>query len=251
MIFAHMALLYDCGSMGVDPLNHEALPQELVEYISAELGPVSLEKFREPAMLEEYLQLRKDGVELADAVLRLAHGEAIHNSSIGDEFLSHFLTAMMRVGRFSMRAGLRRYLDSGDLVNSVAGSVWKDLATVKFSTRREYLAFLGRRLQWKAADKAKALAAGKRRLDLQLNIDFESAGVANLDQAGPATQAGNQEDVDRLLAILPRLPKRDQDILRSALRGESVQQIAEAMELSQEAARKALKRAIKKAQRLL
>ncbi len=231
--------------------SHPILPEELAEFVATELGPASLDCFQQPKVLAQYQQLRADGAEVVDAALCVAHREAIANPAIGDEFLGHFLSSMMRVGSLQMRGGMRRYLDSGDLVNSVMGSLWKDLASTSFTTRSEYLAFLGRRLQWKAADKAKGLAAGKRRQDLQLEIDFEAFGIANAEQAGPATLAGNQEDHERLLALLPRLPPRDSEILRRAWRGEDVTHIADAMGLAKDAARKALTRAIEKAQRLI
>ena len=237
--------------MDVEPPARQPLPAELEEYVAQELGPGCMNYFHKPQVVADYQKLRNTGAAVEDAALHLVHRESSNDPIIADEFFAHFLASMMKVGTLSMRNGMRRYLDSGDLVNSVAGSLWKDLASTEFTTRKEYLGFLGRRLGWKASDRAQGLNAAKRRQDLQLDVDFQAVGFANEDQAGPATVAGNQEDIERLIAILPRLNPRDQGLIRRTLRGEEVSQIAEALKMNPDSTRKALARAIEKAKRFL
>lgn len=237
--------------MEENPSQYDAAALELEEFLAAQLGPACLNRFRDPSLQEELQTLRSSGTPLEDAILRLVHREAAEDRAIADEFLSHFLSALMRIGHFAVSDGLRRFLDSGDLVNSVAGALWQDLTRVEFRTRREFLAYLGQRVQWKAADRARGLTTDKRREDLHREVDFEAAGLTDAEQAGPSTLAGTAEEQDRLILVLLRLPPRDREILTRHLRGEDHAQVATALDLNPAAARKALQRAIEKAQALL
>lgn len=234
-----------------DHLDTDGLPaEELEEFLAGQLGPACLERFGELALRKELAALLTDGVALEDAVLRLVHRESAFDRVVADEFLGHFLSAMTRIGHFLVSDGLRRYLDSGDLVDSIVGNLWQEFTQVEFRTRREFLAFLGRRMQWKAADKARGLAAGRRREDLHREVDFATAGLSNDDQPGPSTLAMGAEDRDRLILALLRLPPRDREILNRHLRGEDHAEVARALGLQPAAARKALQRAIEKARAL-
>jgi RNA polymerase sigma factor (sigma-70 family) len=237
--------------MDLDPPPPHSPQTELERYVAAQLGPHSLSRFQDPEIQKQAQHLLESGVALEDVALRLAHQEGLRDPHIGNEFIGHFLTAMMKIGHFSLGDGLRRFLDSGDLVNSVAGSVWQDLAHVECKTRKEFLAFLGKRMQWKAADKVKGLNAKMRRNDLQRELDLEVAALGPNEQQGPSTMAGNKEEMDRVIVAMVRLPDRDQDLLRRHLRGESNSQIASALSMKPETSRKALQRAIKKLQTLV
>jgi len=91
-------------------------------------------------------------------------------------------------GGASISPNLRRYLDTGDLVQPVLGDLWPELAGVRFETRGRFLAYMSRRLAWKAAGEARKLGADRRREDLRAGIDVEALGVAS-DDASPASRA--------------------------------------------------------------
>ncbi|RMH00910.1 MAG: sigma-70 family RNA polymerase sigma factor, partial [Planctomycetota bacterium] len=190
-----------------------------------------------------------------DAVLGTAHELAVQDRMIADEFLGHFLVTMMKLGHFAMLPGLRRFLDSGDLVDSVAGEIWRDLMEVEFRTRREFLAYLGRRLKWKASDRQRGLQAGRRREDLRRDPRTPEGEPVELpapaSAPGPSTILARREEQELLAAALVRLPERDREVLQRHLRGESHEQVAAALGLRPATARQALHRAIERARALI
>lgn len=216
-------------------------------FLAAQLGPVCVQRFREPALRQELESLLAAGQTLEDGVFRLVHREAANDRGLADEFLGHFLSAMMRIGRLTLGDDLRRFLDTDDLVNSVAGSIWKDITKIEFQTRRKFLAFLGQRMRWKAADRSRKMKAEKRREDLHCEIDFNGAGVPHQNQDGPYTLIANNEEHERMILAVTRLPHRDRDIVLRHFRGETHAQIALALDLTPDAMRKALQRALEKA----
>lgn len=225
--------------------------ERLNRFLQEQLGPACVLAFSQEARIQELQASLADGRDLEDAALAIVHRLSGEDRAIADEFLGHFLDAMMRIGSFSVSIGLRRFLDTGDLVNSVAGALWQDLQAIEFRSRREFLAYLGKRLEWKAADRARGLSAGRRREDLHREVDFADAPPAQEGQDGPATMVVKEEEFDRLALALLRLPPRDRELLTRHLRGENHAAVAEALDLSPEAARKALQRAIVKARAML
>ena len=102
-------------------------------------------------------------VDLEDAVLAEVHRVAKTDARVADEFVGYFLSDLMRLGGSALSPGLRRFLDTGDLVQSVLGDLWPELASVRFETRGRFLSYLARRLGWKAGDKALQRAMRKAR----------------------------------------------------------------------------------------
>ena len=225
--------------------------EELESFLAGQLGPASLERMRAPELRSEWTARLRKGSTLEDAALHILHREASHDRLLADEFLAHFLHAMNRIGHYTLSANLQRFLDTGDLVNSVAGNLWSDMSQFEFRTRGEFLAYLGKRLSWKASDRARQFAAGKRREEKQTPLPEGARDLPERDQAGPGTLAGDAEERDRLILVLLRLPERDREILKAHLRGDSHAEVAESLGLKPEAARKALQRAIQHAREML
>jgi RNA polymerase sigma factor (sigma-70 family) len=225
--------------------------EDLDHFLVEQLGLVCHSRFQDPTLRLQLQKLIADGMELEDAVLKIVHQLAPTDRAIADEFFGHFLSALMRIGHFSISEGLRRFVETGDLVNSVAGSLWRDIEKTEFHTRRQFLTYCGQRLQWKAADQSRGLTSGKRREDMHREVDVEIAGAAASQKPGPATEVGHREEWERLSLAMLRLPPRDREILQFHLRGEGHAEVADALGLSPEAARKALQRAIAKARSLI
>jgi hypothetical protein len=145
----------------------EAFVQSILEYARRELGPAS-ERFLEQSQVQAEVGKRVGGgQDLEDAVLAVVHGVIAENRRVADEFAAHFLYDLMNMGKISMAttSHLRRFLDTGDLVMSVFGDLWGDLASLKFESRNQFKTLFTQRMNWKAADNARRLRTGSRRED--------------------------------------------------------------------------------------
>jgi len=220
-----------------------------LDFARRELGPASERWVREEPVRRSILARLCRGTAIDDAVLAEVHAAAGRNREVADEFLAHFLPELARAGRRVRSAELRRFLDTGDLVQSVLGDAWPKLTGARFTSRTSFLSFLLRRLRWKAADKARALEAGKRREDRRLEVSVDAlAGVA--PEAGPLAEALKQDECENLVRLLLRLPERDRKILAAFLKGSALDEIAREHGLNRDAARMAIQRAIARARSL-
>lgn len=235
----------------IDPI--DADPKKEAEAVLAfarqHLGPACERLLLEPTRLAAVIQRVRDGRELEDAVLGVVHQAAAQDRAVADEFLSWFLLDLHRIGRSFLAPGLQRYLDSGDLVQSVLGDLWPRLAGARFEDRKRFLAFLSNGLRWKAADWARRLGSARRGEDHRVALPPEELPLT-AGGASPATQAGASEERERLILILARLPERDRELLRLHLQGRTLREIGTATGLSEDAARKAVQAAIARARSL-
>ncbi len=227
-----------------------------VDFAAERLGPCSSELMHDPAPQALVVARMRAGATLGNAVLAVIHsrlGDPVrpatsaaptHCNGLADEFLSFFLADLARLGHGALGPGLRRFLDSGDLVQSVLGDLWPDMAQLKFESRDAFLALLAARLRWKASDRSRRLQAGKRREDLRKNTDADLLAV---DQPGPATELVSAEEWQQTALALARLNKRDRELVRGHLNGMSWAELAEANGLQPESARKAVQRALARA----
>jgi RNA polymerase sigma factor (sigma-70 family) len=213
------------------------------------IGPATEKLLAKPESQALLLSRLRAGADLTDAILWLVHQEAATDRALANEFVAFFLTDTLKMAKPVIAPGLRRYLDSGDLVQSVLGDLWNELSELRFEGRAQFLAFLSQRLHWKASDERRRLRRGKRREDLRSAATPEELDLVAGGRS-PASLAGIREDLDMLVLRLLRLPERDRLLLRLHLSGESIAAIARATGLNEEAAKKALQRAIQKARRL-
>lgn len=210
-----------------------------------ELGPASVELLQQGKTTERLLARVEHGFRIPDAVLAEVHRASRVDRHLANEFVSYFLQDMLRVGSGALRAGLRRYLDTGDLVQSVFGDLWDDLADMKFESRARFISLLGRRLQWKAVDHARRSGNHGEALGSE-----DQAGIPSAE-CGPATQLELSEEDELLALVLHRLGERDQRLLRLRLKGRTTEEIAGAENMEVATARKALARALERAQGLM
>ena len=220
-----------------------------LRFARGRLGPASEQLLARPDAQALALSRLRHGSDIEDAVLWLVHREARTDPRVADEFVAFFLASLTVAARPALSPGLRRFLDSDDLVQSVMGDLWRELAELEFGTRAQFLAYLNQRVSWKASDHARELMRDKRREDLRTD-----EGVEDLDPLSPGrapeSLAGIKDEWEKLVLVLLRLPERDRQLLRMHLRGDSVSEIARAMELEVDAARKALQRAMRRAREL-
>lgn len=181
---------------------------------------------------------------IEDAVLAELHACLTDDSALTDEFVAYFLADLDRLGHGRLAPGLKRFLDTGDLVQSVLGDLWPELAALRFESRDSFLALLAARLRWKASDSARAAQAGKRREDQRADLLAED--LAQTATPGPATELVRAEEWQQLALSLARLPDRDRALVRGHLRGLSWEVLAGEHDLQPESARKAVQRALEK-----
>jgi len=189
------------------------------------------------------------GASPEDAVLMAVHGQLGSAAGLDEEFLGYFLSRLLQVRVVDLYPGLRRFLDTGDLVQSVLGDLWPKIRELEFRDQASFLALLVKRLRWKAGSRRRDLNAGKRREDRR-----ESRIPLDSVPGGPESPVDVQirrEDMERAALALFRLPKEDQVAVRLHLTGSSSSAIAEALDLSVPAARKRLERALNRLQSVM
>ena len=208
---------------------------EATRFCEAQLGERSARVFRSRELARHMQAHLERGFRLRDAILAEVHRAARRDGRIADEFVAYFLKDMLRIGSGALRAGLRRYLDTGDLVQSVLGDLWSELAEIRFESRARFLSLLGRRLRWKAVEHVRRLESAGRREDLRAEASPEEIDVPHAG-AGPATRLVEGEEEELLILVLHRLGERDARLLRMRLKGSSTDEIASHLGLSREAA---------------
>ena len=227
----------------------DPVPSQAARFARENLGPASERGVSTASSQALILSRLRAGFDVPDAVLGEVHRLAVGNPRVADEFLAYFLGDLQRRGRGLVSPGLRRFLDTGDLVQSVLGDFWQEIGNTRFETRAQFVSLLAQRLRWKAADKRKSASALRRSEARRTEERPEDLDLAH-ERAGPAELAGSQEEAERLALVLLRLPERDQLLIRLYLRGELMSTIAQETHLEVETARKALQRAIRKARML-
>lgn len=207
------------------------------------LGPATERLLATPAAQALFLARLRSGFDVQDAVLGVAHLHLAEDPRLADEFLTYFLEAAYRSGRRLISGDLRSYLETGDLVHSVAGDLWRELRSLRFEGRAPFQALVYQRMKWRATDEARRYRAQGAPLPGERS-DREDQGPT------PDAVLSDRDEVERLALRLLRLPERDQHLLRLYLQGKSLEQIAPELELSPDAARKALQRALQRAREL-
>ncbi|MEM1447718.1 MAG: sigma-70 family RNA polymerase sigma factor [Planctomycetota bacterium] len=217
---------------------------EALRFARERLGPASEQLFSDPAAQVPVLARLRAGYVLEDAVLAEAHRAAAQSPAVADEFIAYFLRDLLRAGHRVQRSAMRRFLDTDDLVQSMLGDVWPELCDVRFETRGRFLAYLSQRLGWKAFDRSRAMQSRPEGKRAEVELDDEPHMTAS-----PADEVAESEEREQLALAILRLPARDRQLITLYLRGRSHAEIAAELDLSYEAARVALRRAIHRARR--
>lgn len=216
---------------------------EALRFAREHLGPASERALSSPEAQALVISRVRAGASIEDASLWFVHREGRSDARVADEFVAYFLADLLAIARPALAPGLRRFLDSGDLVQSVLGDLWREVTSLNFESRPAFLAFLAQRLRWKAMDHNKALQRDRRREDRRIDARPEELALAGRERA-PDSLVGARDEWDQLALRILRLPDRDRELVRLHLRGERMEGIATALGLQHEAARKALQRAL-------
>ncbi len=238
---------------GGEPTPAGSSREAALAYARTELGPACEAQLRKPAVLEAVAARIDAGTAVEDAVLAAAHAALRDDRRAADEFAAHFMLEMMKSGSSTIAtsSGLRRFLDTGDLVDSVFGDIWDGLANLTFETRRQFRSLFLKRMDWKAKDKSRRINTQSRSEDKRVPMpDEQELAAHDEDTRQPLRTTIRREERDRLLLIMLRMKPRDAKLLSMHLGGASIEAIADRLDLTYEAARKALSRAIEHARRL-
>lgn len=214
------------------------------------LGPASEHLLSSPASQARILSRLRRGLELEDAVLAEVFSTAATDRLLADEFVAYFLSDILRIAHGRISPGLRQYLDTGDLVDSVLGKLWVDLRKISFKDRASFLAYLACGLGWKAAGQArkwKVKPTGEER-----SVSLSSDDMATLagSYSKPDSIVAAKEERDRLILTLPRLRQQDRLILNMHFQGHSREKIAKSLGIKTASVRDALSRAVQQARKL-
>ena len=221
---------------------------EALLFARDELGPACATALSCVETQVAVLSRRRAGMNLEDAVLAEAFRIARDDRRVANEFVAYLLQDLVCLGRGALSSGLRRFLDTGDLVNSVIGDLWPKLAELQFESRAQFLSLLVGRLRWKASDHARKL----RRRPEEPSIDRDADKIESVaSKPSPLSEMGVREQRERLILALTKLSERDRRIMRLHLRGEPLDSLSMELGLSRESAYQALKRAKRRARKLL
>jgi RNA polymerase sigma factor (sigma-70 family) len=231
-------------------LSPTELAAEVLRFARERLGP-ACEMMLADASVQTILQSRwKSGDDLEDATLREVHRVAKQDRRVADEFLAYFLCDLLNLGHQFVSPGLRRFLDTGDLAQSVMGDLWSKLCDTRFENRARFLKLITRMLRNKAIDKDRERRAGRRREDLREDRLPEELPLASA-KTSPHGALIQNEEKEHMILVLLRLPERDRQLIQGTLEGKSIATLANELKLEKDAARMALNRAIQRARRRL
>ncbi|TAH37333.1 MAG: sigma-70 family RNA polymerase sigma factor [Planctomycetota bacterium] len=222
---------------------------QAVRFAKERLGPLSRALIDQPEALRQIEALVGAGRRLEDAVLQQVFRAAKEHRGVANEFFSYFLFGVVGVAKDSLAPQLRRMVDTGDLLDSVMGSLWEDLRELHFETRGQFVGLVAQALRWKAAEYDRRMKTLRRREDMQVQAGPEVLQAPGVDRT-PSSMAVSDEERVRLPELLERLPARDRLIMQRYLKGVSLAEIARDLGLGEVAAQKALERAIQRAREL-
>lgn len=178
------------------------------------------------------------GARLKDALAGCVYDGARSTSSrllrneLSNEFWSMVSAILVRM------AGARRSTGI-DEVQSAIASVLGQEHEVEFRTLGEFISYLSTRIHWKGRHH-------DRRLRPQQPLDQKQAEQMPQSGPGPATQASQESEAERVQATIGRLSARDQLLVQARLNGTSSEELADQLGMGYEAARKASLRAWKR-----
>ena len=178
------------------------------------------------------------GARLKDALAGCVYDGARSTSSrlLGNELSNEFWSMVSAI--LVRMAGARRSTGI-DEVQSAIASVLGQEREVEFRTIGEFISYLSTRIHWKGRHH-------DRRLRPQQPLDQKQAEQMPQSGPGPATQASQESEAERLQATIGRLSARDQILVQARLNGTSHEELADQLGMGYEAARKASLRAWKR-----
>ena len=125
-----------------------------------------------------------------------------------DELFLLYRDRIRGLVRRKLGLGLRRNLDSSDLVQSVCMEAMKGLDQLEYRDEKGFIHWLGRIADNTIKDKHRFFAAGKRKVDQEPGLeDPLRVSQATARDATPSRVVGQSEQMELVLQALRRLPE--------------------------------------------
>ncbi|HJP01581.1 MAG TPA: hypothetical protein QF764_07430 [Planctomycetota bacterium] len=195
-----------------------AFLEEASRFAKERLGPGSAELLEGPGVQAGAFERFGAGATVEDATLAVVFEAGKQDRRLMDEFLVYLLGDTMRAGHSLLNPGLREHVDTVDLVDSVMGDLWAGMEEVAFRTRGQFIAFLLRKMRWKARTKLRAANREKRGGGQRVGGDVTEFGVADPGPS-PISSASHRDELRRLALVLFDLDGADREIVRLHIDG--------------------------------
>lgn len=179
-------------------------------------------------MIEAHL---RTGESKRDAVLFALHEGArtVSNpqlqEALSSAFWNHFARLLRRI------AGLHEH--PIEALESALGIVWLDRQRLDFRSERQFLAYLRRRMRWRAQSQRRSSSAAS--LD---NLGLIAPGP------GPATHVRQEMERSELRARIDALPDRERTLILGRLAGKPLDQQMKELQLSESTYRRLLRKSL-------
>ncbi len=216
--------------------------EDIVACARRDLGSASVEFVQRAHVYSEILDRCAQGTSVGDAVLSVVHGNLRSSRELEGDFAAFVTREMERLSHGLLGNQLRSTTDSNELVQSVLGDLWTSVADLEFTTKKRFLALLRMRVTNKAREKGRRSRALKQGGD-QPRERISVSGVSQDEDDAVPEAANEREGVERLMAQIPSMKAEDKEVLRLFLEGRSHADMADALGLTEDAARKRLARA--------
>lgn len=155
-------------------------------------------------------------------------------------------------------AGVLRYETADDLAQQVSLELLRRGGTFEYQGAPEFLAFLSRVAKRHLSNRRKYWKARKRDAGALLRISTAESGQTSLggvnpaaSQTGPSTFAMRRERYELAMRCIPVLSARDQAIIEKIGDGCGIDELAEHLGVSRDAAVQARLRALKRFEKVL
>jgi RNA polymerase sigma factor (sigma-70 family) len=176
----------------------------------------------------------------------------VREESLEDLLVLHRETLRRHVER---RAGwLLRYDSADDLLQGILVRALERGEGVAFESERRFLAWLKQVARSYLADRSNHWTALKRRSAALLRItagdvsreDGHTVAIPPADVAGPSTVAQRREQLSLAVKVLGTLSERDRRLVRWSAEGVPLREVAERLDITHDAAKKASARAMER-----
>jgi RNA polymerase sigma-70 factor (subfamily 1) len=170
-----------------------------------------------------------------------------------NELCRRYQMRVLAAVRIRLGAGLRRKIESWDIVQDVFIDALRGVNKFDFRTEGAFLKYLNRVVENKIRDEADWQNAAKRNPGREVSLNAErsadlSSPLSRLKDSGMATPSkilGLREDLALLEEALDRLSIEDRDLIIAVkIEGRSYAEIGEDCQLSADAVRMRVKRAV-------
>lgn len=207
--------------------------ESALRFAREQLGEASVAFLQSPEAQAPLLARLRQQPSIEDATLAVVFRGARTDRHLADEFFSHLFGDLAITGRSLVTPALRELMETGELVDSVVRDMWRDLESVEFRTRGQFLAYLLQRMQWKRNNRIRSAKRIKRGGELEQAEGAELQEVPDTEGRSPLSEAEHVDDLRRLTKLAATLePTEREMLLQRVIHGDSYAEIGARQGLS-------------------